>query len=191
MPTFPFFFKRNKDLKKKANCAKLEDSSLSSNDRSSRKTEHVNSSLHGSPRLEGLGNNRVSRYPDNEDNFNVWRNSDHSVKVNSGIPWTSQSPCASNTVSRTPSNLDTFLPLPLPPVDKKSSVQCNEKQRFPLPSSRSRPMENRNPEGGASGYLTDSASSDCSSESGGHEFPSSSYRRVFSEVDALKSYHSE
>lgn len=185
MPMFPSFFKRNKDSKKKANCAKVEDSSLSSKtDQSSHKDEsHHDSSPHNSPRLEG---NWVTRHPDNnEGNPNVWKSSDHPSKANSGVSWSSRSPRASHTVSRTPSNLDTVVPLPLHPKAKKSSVQHNEK----LPSPWVRPAENRNLEGSASGYLTDSASSDCSSESGGHEFPSS--LRWLSEVDVLKSYHSE
>lgn len=189
MPMFPSFFRRTKDARtkdtrKKASTESVKDASLSGRDRSSRRAEQ-DSSIPNPPVPARSGSNRGHRGQEDDDSVDRSRNSlfsvDKSAEVATGFTWGSQSPSPSNSAFRC---ADVRKPLPLPPRQNTCIAQPSIKlcTRAPL---QSRTGDSRE----ASGYPTDSDSSDCSSESGiGHEL-STSYRRQ-SEGEALRPHHS-
>ena len=186
MPSFYSFFRRTKDSKKKGADANLKDALSVPN----RKVEpdKVSTRFPGKARNTRGG----SRKPEENDHVetvmkNIQYGNDHSPDIVSGISWVSS---PSTPVSRCPSNLETSMPLPLPPPSYTRTKQMNAQPFVPISNVGIRiKSTNRDAEGTTSGYLTDSASSDCSSECGiGHEVIPP-YRK-HCEGEALRSHHS-
>lgn len=160
MPTFPSFFRWAKDTRKKASHDSGKESSLSRRERSSRRSEQ-DSSILDPPRLARSGNSRGHQFQEGGDFVDRSRNSQtngvNSAKVDT-ILWGSQSLPPSESAFRC---ADAPKPLPLPPR-QSACVPQPSIQPCARNSLQSRAGDSRE----ASGYPTDSESSDSSSESG-------------------------
>eukprot|EP00250_Pteridium_aquilinum_P014675 c22136_g1_i1 orf=56-1330(-) len=187
MPMFPFF-RRTRNTKKKASTDSAKDASLSGADRSNHLKEKQDSSILKSTNLKRPGSLPKHRHHDVEDSFDMSRNSlysgDQSSEVAAGLLWGSQSPSPSNSAFRC---ADVRKPLPLPPM-KNTSVARPSVQPSIRVQLHSRTGDTRDVDG-ASGYPTDSDSSDSSSESGGGQELSASCRR-HAEGESLRLQHS-
>lgn len=166
--------KRSKDKKKKQSNDIVKDGALTDPEKSS---DHHDRSGKNSPRLQRSDHiRRPFRPSEDDDGIGVSRSSQYSIdRFYEGATLGSRSPSPSNPVSRSPSNLDKYVPLPPPPVFMRSPMQPGipHSNPQPLPSPRPISQEARD---GTPGYSTDSNSSDDSLESEAQDL--SPYRRL-------------